>query len=177
MRRCPSGCDKVSPAPQKHPVLGTGRSVLDGAVPVAGKHGCVWLYQLSCWLDAEPGRGLGLQPEPSSKLGSIRKGTAPHSGLGAGWGGLGSSSPGQHSNLQQVGHVPGLGAGAGPSWGPCRLEKTSRVKPCSGEGHSGEQQSGPRDLQKPRGAAGGWKPRVKSSHTSRMGQCHRPQWP
>lgn len=45
------------------------------------------------------------------------------------------------------------------------------------KGYSGEQQSGPRDSQKPRGAVGGRKPGVKSNHTSRMGQCHRPQWP
>lgn len=45
--RCPSGCDEVSHSPQKHSMVGTGRSVLDGGVPVAGKHDCI---QSSCTL-------------------------------------------------------------------------------------------------------------------------------
>lgn len=111
-------------------MLGTGHSVLDGAVRAAGKRGGVRLYPPSRWLDAEPGRVLGLQPEPRAllKAGKHKEGGSPRAraaGQGAGGrlgcpraprdqGGLGGSSPGQHSNLQQVGQVPG-GLGCGGS--------------------------------------------------------------
>lgn len=45
---------------------GQGVAVLDGALTAAGKSGCVQLYCPSCWLNAEPGRGLGLQSPPQS---------------------------------------------------------------------------------------------------------------
>lgn len=165
MHRCPSGCDKVSDAPQKHSVQ---------SLTVAAVSGCT---SSPAGLMLNLAEGWGCSQSPPQSWGAQEGDSPTLRTWGRGWGGFGGSSPGQHSNLQQVGHIPGLGAGAGLPWGPCRLEKTGRVKPCSGEGHSGEQQSGPRDLQKPRGAVGGWKPRVKSSHTSRMRQCHRPQWP
>lgn len=120
----------VCPAPQTRSTLGRGRhSVLDGAVPAAGKRGCVQLYPPSRWLNAEPGRGLGLQPGPRAlpEAGENKEGWQPHTpGCGTGcrlWcprvprdqGGLGGSSPGQHRNLQHVGHVPG-----GLGWGQCQ---------------------------------------------------------
>jgi len=61
---------------------------------------------------------------------------------------------------------PGGGTAPGPPRGPCRLEQTGGVKPSLRRRRGkallvSSKQSGPRDSQKPRGAAGGWKPGVK----------------
>lgn len=94
-------------------------------------------------------------------------------------GGLGGPSPGQHSNLQQTGHV--AGGTARTTLGPVQAGEDGQVKPfpcwAQGKGVLVSSKSGPRDSEKPRGTVGGGKPRVKSNHTSRMGQCHKPQWP
>lgn len=116
------------------------RSVLDGAAPAAGKCGGVWLYRSAPWLDAGPGRGLGLEPEALCKAEGHKEGL----GTGAGGrlacprvpkddGGLEGSSPGQQSSLHQVRTCswrPGLRLAPGPPRGPHKLKKMGSVKPC-----------------------------------------------
>lgn len=161
-------------------------SVLRGAVLAAGKRGCVGLFPPSRWLSTEPAGGLW--PELQAQSWGARGGGSPTVRAGGQGRVAGRASRSPHRPAWPWSHRQGSrrtrccwpGLRTVPGWprGPRRLEEIGKVKPfpCRERGKAVlvSSKAAP-DSQKPRGAGGGWKPRVKSNHTSRMGQCHRPQ--
>lgn len=125
-------------------MLGTGRSVLDSTVPVAGKRGCIrsscTLFPAGSMVNLAESWGCSEGQEPFLKASKHKEGGSPRA---AGWGrlgcptagrdqsGLGSSSPGQHSNLhrQDMFLEAWAGCSARTTSGPVQAGEDGEVKP------------------------------------------------